>query len=169
MFAYLANTLRVGDREIPYSLVTALNDSNGSNAPNDTNEIVLTDWAANDLNAKPGDALTLEYYLYDQGQTVTRSATFRVARIVPLSTGDRDMAPTFPGISDSPTLESWDPPFPVDLRRVRPQDERFWEQYRTTPKAFVSLDGWSTAVAVAIWRADIVSSQGQRGRTRRIV
>jgi hypothetical protein len=50
------------------------------------------------------------------------------------------MAPTFPGISDSPTLESWDPPFPVDLRRVRPQDERYWEQYRTTPKAFLSLE-----------------------------
>ena len=75
-------------------------------------------------------------------------ATFRVARIVPLDTGDRDMAPTFPGISDSPTLESWDPPFPVDLRRVRPQDERFWEQYRTTPKAFVSL-----AAGQRLWRS----------------
>ncbi len=30
MFTYLANTLRVGDREIPYSLVTALNE----NVPN---------------------------------------------------------------------------------------------------------------------------------------
>ena len=100
MFAYLANTLRVGDREIPYSLVTALNDPNGSNdsnGSNDPNEIVLTDWAANDLNAKPGDSVTMEYYLYDEGQIVTRTATFRVARIVPLSTGDRDMAPTFPG------------------------------------------------------------------------
>jgi ABC-type lipoprotein release transport system permease subunit len=136
MFTYLANTMRVGDREIPYSLVTALNDPNIENDPND---IVLTDWAAVDLNAKPGDALTMDYYLYEDGQIVTRAATFRVAKIVPLSVGDRDMAPTFPGISDSPTLESWDPPFPVDLRRVRPQDERFWEQYRTTPKAYVSL------------------------------
>jgi putative ABC transport system permease protein len=82
----------------------------------------------------------MEYYLFEDGQVVTRTATFRVSRIVPLSAGDRDMAPTFPGISDSPTLESWDPPFPVDLRRIRPQDERFWEQYRTTPKAFVSLE-----------------------------
>jgi ABC-type antimicrobial peptide transport system permease subunit len=144
MFAYLANTLRVGDREIPYSLVTALDDSSGaprsSSATPGQDEIVLTDWAAKDLNAKPGDSLTMEYYLYDQDEIVTRSAMFRVSTIVPLSTGDRDMAPTFPGISDSPTLESWDPPFPVDLRRVRPQDERFWEQYRTTPKAFVSLE-----------------------------
>jgi ABC-type lipoprotein release transport system permease subunit len=137
MFTYLANTMRVGEREIPYSLVTALNESN---SPKDPNGIVLTDWAANDLGAKPGDSLTMEFYLYEDGQIVTRTASFRVERTVPLSAGDRDMAPTFPGISDSPTLESWDPPFPVDLRRVRPQDERYWEQYRTTPKAFVSLE-----------------------------
>jgi putative ABC transport system permease protein len=137
MFTYLANTMRVGEREVPYSLVTALSDSN---SPTDTNGIVLTDWAANDLGAKAGDSLTMEYYLYEDGQIVTRTASFRVERIVPLSTGDRDMAPTFPGISDSPTLESWDPPFPVDLRRVRRQDERYWEQHRTTPKAFVSLE-----------------------------
>jgi ABC-type lipoprotein release transport system permease subunit len=141
VFAYLANTLRVGDREIPYSLVTALDPPSASaSARQAVDEIVLTDWAAKDLNAKPGDSLTMEYYLYDQDEIVTRMATFRVSKIVPLNAGDRDMAPTFPGISDSPTLESWDPPFPVDLRRVRPQDERFWEQYRTTPKAFVSLE-----------------------------
>jgi ABC-type lipoprotein release transport system permease subunit len=141
VFAYLANTLRVGDREIPYSLVTALDPPSASaSARQAVDEIVLTDWAAKDLNAKPGDSLTMEYYLYDQDEIVTRMAMFRVSKIVPLNTGDRDMAPTFPGISDSPTLESWDPPFPVDLRRVRPQDERFWEQYRTTPKAFVSLE-----------------------------
>jgi len=141
MFAYLANTLRVGDREIPYSLVTALSPPSPLSSPGQApGEIVLTDWAAKDLNAKPGDSLSMEYYLYDQDEIVTRTAMFRVSKIVPLSTGDRDMAPTFPGISDSPTLESWDPPFPVDLRRVRPQDERFWEQYRTTPKAFVSLE-----------------------------
>jgi putative ABC transport system permease protein len=134
MFTYLANTMRIGDREIPYSLVTATGDSNGPD------EIVLTDWAAKDLNAKPGDSLSMDYYLYEDGRIVTRTAGFRVGTIVPLSAGDRDMAPTFPGISDSPTLESWDPPFPVDLRRVRPQDERYWEQHRTTPKAFVSLE-----------------------------
>jgi ABC-type lipoprotein release transport system permease subunit len=155
MFTYLANTMRVGDREVPYSLVTATNDPNVTNPPSPAasarqavDEIVLTDWAAKDLNAKAGDALTMDYYLYEDGQIVTRTTTFRVAKVVPLSAGDRDMAPTFPGISDSPTLESWDPPFPVDLRRVRPQDERFWEQYRTTPKAFVSL-----ATGQRLWRS----------------
>ena len=35
-------------------------------------------------------------------------------------------------------LADWDPPFPVDLSRIRPQDEKYWDDYRTTPKAFVS-------------------------------
>src|SRR5262249_9858425 len=29
------------------------------------------------------------------------------------------------------------PPFPIDLSRVRPADERYWDEYRTTPKAFI--------------------------------
>jgi len=46
----------------------------------------------------------------------------------------------YPGISDSPTLGDWDPPFPIDLRRIRPVDEAYWQQYRTTPKAFIPLE-----------------------------
>ena len=51
------------------------------------------------------------------------------------------------------SIDDWDPPFPYDETRVRSkepddQDERYWEDYRTTPKAFVSEeDGrelWST-------------------------
>src|ERR1019366_926154 len=33
----------------------------------------------------------------------------------------------------------WDPPFPLDLDRIRPRDEEYWNRYRTTPKAFVRL------------------------------
>jgi ABC-type lipoprotein release transport system permease subunit len=141
MFTYLANTMRVGDREVPYSLVTAVESV--------TDGIVLNEWAARELNARPGDQLTMDYYLFeDPGQLAERTATFRVSGIVGMDAGDRDMAPTFPGISDAPTLESWNPPFPVDLRRIRPQDERYWDQYRTTPKAFVSLQ-----TGQALWRS----------------
>ena len=108
----------------------------------------LTDWAAADLQARVGDTLTMDYYAWEEpGQLVTRSATFQVAAIVPLATGDRDMAPTFPGISDAPTLDDWDPPFPVDLKRIRKIDEQYWEKYRTTPKAFVPLE-----VGQRLWR-----------------
>ena len=138
IFTYLANTIRLGDREIPYSLVTAMPGM----ADNGAHSIVLNDWAARDLGAKPGDSITLEYYVWkEEGRLATESATFTLASIVPLkSAGDRDLAPEYPGMTDSESLHDWDPPFPVDLRRVRPRDEDYWKTYKTTPKAFIPLE-----------------------------
>ena len=44
------------------------------------------------------------------------------------------------GISDAADITSWDPPFPVDLKRVRPKDEDYWDRYRAAPKAIISLE-----------------------------
>lgn len=169
VLSYLANAMRIGDREVPYSLVTGLDlaivapqaaldwrDQNGQRTP-----IVLNDWAARDLSAKPGDVLSMDYYIWeDPGRLVTRSADFEVTAIVPTETGGRDLAPDYPGISNASNLRDWDPPFPLDLRRVRPVDENYWERYRTTPKAFVPIEvakrlwasryGAATSVRVAV-------------------
>jgi len=146
LFTYLANSLRVGDREVPYSLVTALDLGAIQQSPqqaqsNDSKDsIVLNDWAATELKAGAGDTVTMEYYAWEEpGRLVTKTTTLNVAGVVPVERGDRKMAPTYPGITDSPTLDDWDPPFPVDLRRIRKVDEQYWEKYRTTPKAFVAL------------------------------
>src|SRR6185295_19683019 len=56
--------------------------------------------------------------------------------------------PVYPGISDTSSLRDWDPPFPIDLRRVRRVDEDYWDKYRTTPKAFVALE-----VGQSLWRS----------------
>ena len=142
VFTYLANTLSIGDREVPYSLVSALDlQTIAPGVAVTENSIILNEWAANDLRARTGDSLWMDYYVWEEpGRLVTRSTTFTVAGVVPIAAGGRDLAPTFPGISDSPTLDDWDPPFPVDLRRVRRVDEQYWEQYRTTPKAFIAID-----------------------------
>jgi putative ABC transport system permease protein len=133
-FTYLVNTIRVGDHEIPYSLVTA-----EENAPG--NGLALNERAAQDLGVtKPGVMATLEYFVWKpSGGLATEHVEMPVAAIVPISAGDRDMAPEFPGISDSEHLADWNPPFPVDLKRVRPKDEQYWDHYRTTPKAFLPL------------------------------
>ena len=104
--------------------------------------IALNDWAARDLGAKPGDLITLEYYVWkEEGRLATETAKFTLASIVPLKgAGDRDLAPEYPGMTDSESLHDWDPPFPVDLRRVRPRDEDYWKTYKTTPKAFIPLE-----------------------------
>ena len=154
VFTYLANTLRIGNREIPYSLVTAM-DVPRRDA---SDGIVLTEWAGTELGAKPGDMLTLEYYVWEEpGQLVTRSTELRVERIVPTDFGDRDLAPVLPGITNSPTLSDWDPPFPVDLRRVRPVDEQVLGAVSHHAESVRQPCHGAAAVALALRRGDVDS------------
>jgi putative ABC transport system permease protein len=150
VFTYLATAIRKGDREVPYSLVTAtdlgaagLVAADGAPAPQQPDSrIVLNEWTARALDAAPGDAVDLDYLLWDPAAGITsHSARFRVARIVPIAgpAADRRLAPQYPGITEADSLADWDPPFPVNLSRIRPVDEAYWKQYRTTPKAFVAL------------------------------
>jgi ABC-type antimicrobial peptide transport system permease subunit len=148
VLTYLANTIRAGGRQVPYSLVTALDSAL---APAEADGITLNQWAARELRARLGDPVSLDYYVWkSDGRLHTDSAQFRLAQIVPLdgAAADRDFAPNYPGITESESLHDWDPPFPLDLGRVRPIDEQYWKQYRTTPKAFVALsrgrDLWGT-------------------------
>ena len=149
VFTYLANTIRKGDRQVPYSLVAATDLSQvgvNSSAPpsqNAADSIILNEWAARELGATAGDPIVLDYFLWDSAAGLTtHSATFSVTRIVPIAglAADRRLAPEYPGITAANSLADWDPPFPVDLSRVRPQDEAYWKEYRTTPKAFIDFN-----------------------------
>jgi ABC-type antimicrobial peptide transport system permease subunit len=153
IFTYLVNTIRHRDRTIPYSLVTGLDLA--ALAPDTVREepatapIVLNEWAARDLGAERGDPIALEYFVWeDPGRLVTRATAFHVAAVVPLAgpAADRELAPTYPGITGSNTLRDWNPPFPIDLGRIRPADEAYWDAYRATPKAFIPLE-----VAQTLW------------------
>jgi ABC-type antimicrobial peptide transport system permease subunit len=148
VLSYLANSINSGERSTPYSLVTAVDDvtlaqlakttiQDGQHPP-----IILNDWTARDLNAKPGDTVSLDYYLWhEDGRLETKKADFQLAAVVPISgfAADRDLVPEYPGITESEDMSAWDPPFPIDLGKVRQEDEDYWHQYRTTPKAFIPL------------------------------
>jgi putative ABC transport system permease protein len=149
VFTYLANTIRIGNREIPYSLAAAMDGAEfaslpGADSPDKAGSppIWLNEWAWRDLGARAGDRVTLEYYVWEEGgRLATRTAEFIARGSVPMSGlgSDRTLAPSFPGISDSTTVSNWNPPFPVELRRIRPRDEDYWRDYRTSPKAFLRL------------------------------
>ncbi|HVJ26103.1 MAG TPA: FtsX-like permease family protein, partial [Vicinamibacterales bacterium] len=177
VFTYLANSMRVGDRSVPYSLIAATDlhvlratsdvrragsdvrrggsdvRSGSSDVPSATPDvpratsdvapIVLNEWTARELNAKVGDPLEIEYYLWDANAGLTTHTTgFRVEAIVPIEglAADRQMAPEYPGITGAESLADWDPPFPLDLSKVRDQDEKYWDDYRATPKGFISYE-----------------------------
>ncbi len=104
---------------------------------------MLNDWTARELGALPGDRIDVDYYLWEPAAgLLTRTASFTLTEIVPIAglAADRRLAPEYPGISGSASLADWDPPFPLDLGKVRPQDEKYWDAYRTTPKAFIQYE-----------------------------
>ena len=160
VFTYLANSIRAGGREIPYSVITAADLGQGAltsvkgadglafdaGAVPGQNPIWLNSWAANDLRivpgeTVPGETVEIDYYVWqDEGRLTTRTARFRLAGIVEIG-GDvnADLTPDYPGITEARSISDWDPPFPVDLRRIRLQDEEYWNRNKGTPKAFVTL------------------------------
>ena len=145
VFSYLANSIKAGDRSIPYSLVTGVGGEVLYMLGNQTDfrsPIVLNEWAARELNAQHGETISLEYYVWHEGGRLeTRTAEFQFAGTTPITrlAADRDLVPEYPGITESESLSDWDPPFPIDLGRVRKRDEDYWDQYRTTPKAFIQI------------------------------
>ena len=163
--SYLVNGIRRDDgREIPYSIVTGVHgeklevmqhaggghivgcsesDPRGSASPTShLPPILLNQWAGSDLQVKIGERVTLDYYVWlEEGRLATRSAEFRVACIIPMQgvAADQNLVPDYPGITGSETLGDWDPPFPIDLKRIRPEDDEYWKEHRTTPKGFIAL------------------------------
>src|SRR6185369_7270345 len=105
VFSYLANSISAGERSTPYSLVTALDDETLAKLAKPATQtssqppIILNEWTARDLNAKPGDTVSLEYYLWhENGRLETKKADFQLAAITPIAglAADRDLVPEYP-------------------------------------------------------------------------
>ncbi|HEY1065470.1 MAG TPA: ABC transporter permease, partial [Pirellulales bacterium] len=123
--------------------------------------IALTKWTADELQAKVGDEIELKYFPPEGSSAATKIAKFQVASIVALqdAADDRQLTPDFPGITDSLTIGDWDAPFDFRQDRVKPQDEDYWDKYKATPKAYVSL-----AVGRKLWGSRFGDISGVRIR-----
>jgi ABC-type antimicrobial peptide transport system permease subunit len=145
VLTYFVNELRVGNHATPYSTVAALQPGpDTAFLPRDLrdDEIVINEWLAADLAARPGDQLRLTYYVVGPMRRLeTRTRSFRVRSVVPIrgAAADRDLMPPFPGVAERADCRDWEPGIPVDLDRIRDRDEAYWDAYRGTPKAFVTL------------------------------
>jgi putative ABC transport system permease protein len=156
VLTYLANSIRANGRQIPYSLISGIDlpagdvaDPLTDRAPPGLPPMRLNEWAAQDLGVTPGDRIDVDYFLWsDQDGLQTRSAFFTFVGTVPMSGagGDTTLTPEYPGITDAADVTSWDPPFPIDMQRVRKVDEDYWDRWRAAPKAFIPL-----AVAQQLW------------------
>ncbi|MEM7782838.1 MAG: hypothetical protein AAF623_05760, partial [Planctomycetota bacterium] len=183
LMTYLANDIKIADKEsgIPFSMVTGvkfdaacqLQSLQGQEIPPlSDGEIVINQWAAEDLNAKVGDEIEVSYFLPeqthgDQTEGQTKFELVGIARLTepaqpfvaprrgplrppvfderPTVANDYNFTPDVPGVTDAQSVQNWDLPFQT-ADKIRPQDDDYWAFHRTTPKAFVSL-----GVAQKLW------------------
>ncbi len=141
---------------------------NGQIAPTQE-QIVITSWMAKDQGLKAGDRVRVTTFASEterHNRYPTQSHDFQVAGIValteptrgyrrsegptydqpPRQTNDPDLTPVVKGITNAEAISSWDPPFPLDNSLIRSVDDEYWENHRTTPKAYVSA-----RVAETLW------------------
>lgn len=151
VLTYLTTDMRSGGRATPYSMVGGVGPAMNGIVTGDIGEgdIVISQWLADDLEAKPGDEITLVYNVVGSGRKlIEQDRAFRVAGILPIGENgwDQGWTPDFPGIFDVEDLDEWEPGIPIDRDRIRDKDDEFWDEYRATPKAFVNL-----AAAQSMW------------------
>ena len=177
VFTYLANDIRKSGQAsgVPFSMVSAIDFgkrfrpvSAQTNEPIRAlgeNEIVLNQWAANDIGATIGDEITMTFFEPEttHGSQLESSARLNLIDIVgltepegpfvfnrrqglspatfasaPTIVNDPDLTPEVPGVTDAESIENWDLPFET-AGKIRAQDDDYWSFHRTTPKGFVSL------------------------------
>lgn len=140
--------------KIPYSTVAALDFEDNPPLgpfvsidgrpiePLADDQIVLNQWAAEQLDAEVGDTVVLTYFEpeSDRGQLRENTVELTLAAVTPLAgaAADPQFTPQVAGVTDVETMADWNPPFPFEAGRIRPADEQYWDEHRATPKAFVS-------------------------------
>lgn len=138
VLTYLVNSIQCNGRETPYSFVAASAYSKELNA----NEILINEWLATDLNAKAGDSVALKYFVIGaMNRLHEHTSHFIVKGIVPVDKQpyNRSLLPMFPGLSDAASCSEWEAGIPIDLEKIRRKDEDYWNRFRGTPKAYISI------------------------------
>ena len=171
---YVVNQLEVNGRTIPYSTAAGFRGVGGEDAPPfppllltdgspapplDAEGAYLNAWAAEDLQAKAGDSLRARYFMLEGSALVEKEAHWTVRGVVSMSDAavHPAMTPEIPGLGESDNLNDWEATFPLQREWIRPKDEAYWDRYRASPKAFLSMESarqlWSSQFgeATSVW------------------
>jgi ABC-type lipoprotein release transport system permease subunit len=141
---YFVNELRSGGKATPYSIVTAVETASSGFLPAELadDEIVITQWLADDLRIGTGAKVTVKYLtMGERRQLEEKAREFAVLAVLPMNEPQLNDSwmPDFPGLKDAKNCRDWKPGFEIDMTKMRAKDNDYWEQHRGTPKAFVNL------------------------------
>jgi putative ABC transport system permease protein len=137
---YFANSLSIRENNTPYSFVSAVSDHAFIKTPGD---MAINQWLADDLGARVGDTLLMRYFVVGPLRELEeKEEKFRITAIVSMDEAMNDsiLMPHLPGLSDAGSCRDWDTGIPIDLDLIRQKDEDYWDTYRGTPKAWISLE-----------------------------
>ncbi len=142
ILTYLVNSFRFNGKSTPYSFVSALSGNFFKDSLS-KKEIIVNSWLAEDLNLKTGDSVALDFFVMGSLRKLQeKSRNFVVKAIIPTQGNlfEKSLMPLFPGISEAANCSDWDAGFPIDFKKIRDNDEDYWNRFRGTPKAIVSLE-----------------------------
>jgi len=137
VLTYLVNGMTSAKGATPYSMVTATDALKVK-----AGEIIITQWLAEDHGLVIGDKVDVRYFVVGIGRELKeQTASFTVSGILPMDDPNvtRAWTPEFPGVSDVDNCRDWDPGIPMDTKKIRDKDEKYWDDYKGTPKGFISL------------------------------
>ncbi len=137
-------------KTIHYAVAAGISPLEGNELAAD--ETAINQWTAEQLGAKVGDRIRIDFYQRSRSGELTDAAkelpsselTFRIGRILPMSGigADRTLPPNYKGLTDADSVADWDPPegLTIDKSLVTKADEAYWKQYRAAPKLFFSFE-----------------------------
>ena len=142
------------------STVPDADDDTGENADGAV-AIVINTYVAERLDADVGTPLRVAFYEpeTDAGNEIERYFDAVVSQVVPITTparphrrrrpatydtpptvyNDPDLTPEVDGVTDAESIDDWDLPFPL-VRDIAPEDDRYYQNHRLTPKAFIPYE-----------------------------
>ncbi len=135
VMTYLVNGITTANGATPYSMITGVEKG-------DDSKITITQWLADDHKLALGDELKLHYFVVGLGRELKQeTASFKVAGILPMTDPKVSKAwtPEFPGVSDVDNCRDWEPGIPMDMKAIRDKDEDYWDEFKGTPKGFITL------------------------------
>lgn len=175
--AYLVNTISKTDpvnmKITPYSFIVAIDPSSQSELSSippkmGDSDIIINSWLADQISAGVGDNINIKYFqLTGSGDLQETSRTFNVWSVISMDEAlkERELVPKFPGLSDVDNCRDWSIGMTLDetLLADKP-NEAYWNSYRETPKAFVTLTAgremWANrfgdTTAFRLFRADLL-------------
>ena len=177
VLTYLVNGVTSAKGATPYSMVTAIDPANLKSQISNlkSSNASITQWLAEDQNLALGDTFEIRYFIVGLGRELKEEkAAFTVGEILPMTDPrvSKAWTPEFPGVSDVDNCRDWDPGFPMDTKAIRDKDEKYWDDHKGTPKAFIGLQAgqkiWSNRFGghTAIRFAD--AGQGEEQLRREI-